>query len=69
MLTFREMYIWLKGLSNKSRCCGNKLKYSKKSAIKAKAAMEKKHKKLFDVYWCPWCRKWHIGGSVKEKRD
>jgi hypothetical protein len=36
---------------------------------KPRVAMEKKTGRLFDIYWCPWCRKWHIGGSVKEKRN
>ena len=67
MLTLKEMYLWLKGLSNPKRCCYGKQKCSKKSAIHAKSAMENKTGRLFDVYWCPWCRKWHIGGTVKGK--
>lgn len=60
------IYRWIKGLSSRKNCCDNKIRYSKQSAEKARLAMQRKcSPKLFDKYWCPWCRKWHIGRSVK----
>lgn len=65
MLTPKEMYWWLRGWTNRQKACGTKQQYSLKSARKAKIAMERKTQRTFDVYWCLFCHRFHIGGSVR----
>jgi len=67
-LTPRQAYWWLRGWLTPSKAHGTKVAYHLASARKAKAAMERKTGRRFDVYWCPWCLpglRFHIGGSVR----
>ena len=68
-LNLKDKYYWIRGLLRYKHSCKGKVKYSKKSALKAKRAMENKTGRTFDVYMCLWCGKYHIGGSIKEIRN
>lgn len=65
-LSLRQRYFWFRGLFSKKHSCGKKNKYSLKSSIRAKEAMEKKYLKEFDVYRCIWCGTFHIGASISK---
>ncbi len=63
-LSLRAKYFWFRGLFRKERSCEGKIRYNRPSALRAKAAMEKKYGRKFDMYRCIWCGRYHIGGSI-----
>lgn len=65
-LTFNKKIAWIKGLIHPNSC-GKKIRYSLKSAQKAKIKMESKYSKKFDIYTCLRCGKYHIGRSIEDK--
>ena len=44
-----------------------KVSFSRRSAIKAAAAMKKKHGKYFSVYKCIYCDGYHLGKNRDNK--
>lgn len=46
------------------KSCERKVRYSKKSAIRATAEMAVKTGENFDAYECDYCKGWHVGHSM-----
>lgn len=72
-LTFKEKYYWFRGLlrrrSHFNRAGQPKVGMSTyQNADKARRKMQTKMNRTYDVYRCLWCRKYHIGGTVKTLR-